>query len=406
MFVKLEQGKMEDLHGRDVLLFGAGSLGVRSLEEMDKIGAKVLGFLDNNRARAGEKLEGYMIYAPEDISRFQNVKVIITSTYMKEIKKQLSAMGNVDFDVICLGALRDKLPEKDFFKPFLSKSRANELLYQRLSGKEPFFAGRIGSNELECMVEYYYLLHRDNGGIEAYHNNLKLVMKQGAGFFPAEEKYLDEMAKLYADDLRQMDFIWSMWLSKFEDMLYRRFNPEAVITKYEDTAFPYDIASGSVNERGNETKEPWTYALSGRKVLVIHPFVDSIKQNYKIREKLHKNKMLPGFTLVTMKPVQSIADEETAYDTWFDALETMEKEISKIDFDVALIGAGAYGLPLGAYCKRIGKQAVHVGGMLQLYFGIRGKYYDKYNYHNEYWTRPMETERPKGFEKVEAGRYW
>lgn len=402
MFVKLEQGKMEDLCGRDVLLFGAGSLGLRSIEEMDKAGANVLGFLDNNRARAGEKLEGYTIYAPEDIGHFQNAKVIITSTFLDEIKQQLSEMGNVDFDVICLGALRDKLPEEDFFKPFLSKSEANELLYQKLLGKEPFFAGRIGSNELECMVEYYYLLHRDNGGTEAYHNNLKLVMKQGAGFFPTEEKYLDEMARLYASDLRQMDFIWSMWMSRFENMLYKRFNPDAVIAKYDDTAFPCDIALHS----GNSRKRPWTSALLGRKVLVIHPFVDSIEQNYKIREKLHENKMIPEFTLITMKPVQSIADEEPAYHTWFDALEAMKKEIRGVDFDVALIGAGAYGLPLGAYCKRLGKQAFHVGGMLQLYFGIRGKYYDKYKFHNEYWTRPMATERPKGFEKVEAGRYW
>ena len=80
--------------------------------------------------------------------------------------------------------------------------------------------------------------------------------------------------------------------------------------------------------------------------------------------------------------------------------------MKEIDFDIALIGAGAYGFPLGAYAKQLGKQALHIGGALQLYFGIRGAYYDQFGYHNEFWTRPLEEEKPKGFKKVEAGRYW
>ena len=394
MFVKLEKGEMSGLSGRDVLLFGAGSLGLRSIEEMAKVKARVLGFVDNNRSRRGEQLEGYTIYSPEDIQGFPGVKVIITSTYIEEIQAQLEGIGGIDFDTIRLGALRDVLGEEGFFKPFLAKDEANKVLYRGLTGKKPFLAGRLGSNELECMAEYYYLLHRDAGGKEPYHDNLKLVMKQGAGFFPTQDSYLDKMAQLYTDNLQQADFIWSMWLSRFEDMLYQRFTENPHLAKYDDTAFPFDIET------------PWTSALEGRKVLVIHPFEKSIRQNYLNRERLHQNGLLPAFELVTMKPVQSIADEAPEYATWFDALEGMEREIDRIDFDIALIGAGAYGLPLGAYCKLIGKKAVHVGGMLQLYFGIRGKYYDQFGYHNESWTRPLEEEKPKGYEKVEAGRYW
>ena len=84
----------------------------------------------------------------------------------------------------------------------------------------------------------------------------------------------------------------------------------------------------------------------------------------------------------------------------------MESQIDQLDFDIALIGAGAYGFPLGSYVKNKGKKALHLGGILQLFFGIRGKFYDQFNYHNEYWTRPLEEEKPKGFQKVEAGRYW
>ena len=269
------------------------------------------------------------------------------------------------------------------------------MLCQSLASASPFFAGRLGSNELECMAEYYYLLHRDSGGEGAYHDNLKLVMKQGAGFYPTDDLSLDRMVELYTEDLKQMDFIWSMWLSRFENLLYEQFAPESAFALYDDTAFPYNI------------RNPWTKILEGKKVLVIHPFEQSIQQNYKNREKLHRNKyLLPEFQLRTMKSVQSIADEMPEYNTWFEALEAMEKQIGSIDFDIALIGAGAYGLPLGAYCKRIGKKAVHIGGMLQLFFGIKGKAWNKLGVYNDNWISPKTEEHPKGYQSVEAGRYW
>ena len=46
-------------------------------------------------------------------------------------------------------------------------------------------------------------------------------------------------------------------------------------------------------------------------------------------------------------------------------------EISEIDFEIAIIGAGAYGLPLGAFIKKIGRQAIHLGGATQILFGVR-----------------------------------
>ena len=88
----------------------------------------------------------------------------------------------------------------------------------------------------------------------------------------------------------------------------------------------------------------------------------------------------------------------------------MKTEISKIDFDIALIGAGAYGLPLAAHIKNLRKQAIHLGGSLQILFGIMGKRWDDHpvisKFYNSSWVRPLESERPKTFKKVENGAYW
>lgn len=395
MYVKLESGSIEQLRNKKVLLFGAGSLGLRSIEECKKINATILGFVDNNRTRRGEVLEGYTIYTAEDIKDFPDAYVLITSTYVEEIKLQLLEMGIDRVEVIRLGALRDTIEKEDFFKPMLDKKEANDSLLASLNSEGSFFVGRLGSNELECMVEYYDVLKRCEGEKNSYHDNLKLVMKQGAGFFPTTDECLDRFAELYTENLKDVDFIWSMWLSRFENQYYERFNPNATIGYYDDTALPYDIDN------------PWTRALEGKKVLVIHPFEDSIRENYEIREKLFLNPdVLPEFELITLKAIQSIADETPEYETWFEALEYMKRRIDEMDFDIALIGAGAYGFPLGAYIKSIGKKAVHIGGMLQLLFGIKGKAWNKLGIYNEYWTSPKEIEKPKGYKSVEAGRYW
>ncbi|MDY2790072.1 MAG: hypothetical protein SOT70_04715, partial [Lachnospiraceae bacterium] len=134
MYVKLESGSIEQLRGKKLLLFGAGSLGVRSIEECQKVNADILGFVDNNRNRRGQQLNGYTIYAPEDIAIFPDVCVLITSTYVEEIKQQLKEMGVTQVEVIRLGALRDTIKPDAFFKPILETENANELLYDRLMG--------------------------------------------------------------------------------------------------------------------------------------------------------------------------------------------------------------------------------------------------------------------------------
>ena len=95
----------------------------------------------------------------------------------------------------------------------------------------------------------------------------------------------------------------------------------------------------------------------------------------------------------------------------------MESEIDKRNYDVCILGCGAYGFPLAAHCKQMGKQALQLGGITQLLFGIKGQRWetgDKYlnqfpyskTYYNQYWIRPSESERPKNADKVEQACYW
>lgn len=94
--------------------------------------------------------------------------------------------------------------------------------------------------------------------------------------------------------------------------------------------------------------------------------------------------------------------------------------MDKVDYDIALIGCGAYGFPLAAHAKRMGKQAVHLGGALQLLFGIKGHRWETMEYgtdilprggmymemFNEHWVRPTVAETPRTAQKVENACYW
>lgn len=122
-----------------------------------------------------------------------------------------------------------------------------------------------------------------------------------------------------------------------------------------------------------------------------------------------------------IKAVQSLGGDDKRFNNWFDALEWMKYKMNQIDYDICLIGCGAYGFPLAAHAKKQGKKAIHLGGSLQLLFGIKGKRWEDPYYGvrewgipygsysslmNEYWVRPDEKERSQNAMQVENGCYW
>lgn len=156
---------------------------------------------------------------------------------------------------------------------------------------------------------------------------------------------------------------------------------------------------------------PWTKALTGKRVLIISPFKDTIDSQLLVKDLIWDNKdILPDANYITYKSVQSIGGKGP-HSSWYESFESMCKDISNIEFDIALLGCGSYGLPLSDFIKsKLNKSAIYIGGGLQLYFGIKGKRWDKssditINY-NKYWVRPNQEETPQSGKLVEGGCYW
>ncbi len=99
--------------------------------------------------------------------------------------------------------------------------------------------------------------------------------------------------------------------------------------------------------------KPWSAALAGKRVLVVHPFRKTILAQYGRRAQLFPGKnVLPEFaSLTVVQAVQGLGGQDTGYASWFDAPAAMEREMDAADYDVAIVGAGAYGLPLAAHAR-------------------------------------------------------
>lgn len=141
--------------------------------------------------------------------------------------------------------------------------------------------------------------------------------------------------------------------------------------------------------------------ISGKKILVISPFKKSIDIQH---SKGHS--ILPSnINLITYKCVQSIANNKV-HSTWIESLNIMKKDISKIDFDIAFLSCGSYGDALCDYIKKINKQAIYVGGSLQLWFYIYGLRWNKNQSLTDKWKKCEPEEMPNGYQRVEGGCYW
>jgi hypothetical protein len=280
-------------------------------------------------------------------------------------------------------------------------------LVEALRSDAPLLVTRFGYVELECLLNYVAVesrssLRRAYSDFMAGHSRpfwwdhrWFRSMANNAGFFPDTVPMIRRYGETILELIPQIDILAS-WL-KGEQLLEDRLRQASRIPLAALEPFHFE--------------RPWTEALAGKRVLVVHPFERSIHEQYAKRERLFADpRVLPEFELIVVRAPQSIAGNKTGHASWFHALDDLTERVAAHRFDVALLGCGAYGMPLAARIKAMGRQAIHVGGSLQLFFGIRGKRWeDRANisrHFNEHWIAPHESERPASLHRVEGGCYW
>ena len=160
---------------------------------------------------------------------------------------------------------------------------------------------------------------------------------------------------------------------------------------------------------------PWTHYLKDKTVLVINPFTDSFERQISNKFQMFRNKsiFLEDQTFLFYKSYQTIAGNHIHND-WLETFTIMCNDIKDLNFDIALLGCGGYGLPLCDFIKtKLNKSAIYVGGGLQLMFGVMGKRWEnipmwKQIIHTEgcKFIRPSDSETCSNHNSVDGGSYW
>jgi hypothetical protein len=278
---------------------------------------------------------------------------------------------------------------------------AGPLLKEAIRSRSPYAAGKMGKYEILGLQSYLRREHSRKAGqpVPAYDPYLSLTLFQNAGVFPQSDEIFDRFGAEFLDVINQCDAL-AAWEIEGETEIFRRHCQRTSLVTLVSLE-PY------------YSKDPWSAELEGRRVLVVSPFVESIRDQYSVRETLFDDpRVLPAFDLQFVRPPFSAGIVPPRAADWFEALGELKQQMDALDYDVALIGAGAFSLPLAVHARSRGKVGIHLGGPTQTLFGVMGKRWLKNQAFKENsfvkpsWKPPRPEETPDAAVRIEGGCYW
>lgn len=305
--------------------------------------------------------------------------------------------GFVQWALRSRGRLEEWLGEREWrdAPDLLPRAEVGREIRNAIETGTPFAAGKVGANEQVLLRWAERMPIRAGLYVRpmTFHNTRFSLTN--AGLRPRTEESYREFGAILRKSVAETDLM-GVWRGAGERDLYRRCGFHGRIGSF------FDLDPWFMDE-------PWSAAMAGKKVFAISPFLRLFKDQLAAREKIWPGRgVLPEIRLAGYEFPYLIDPDSTLNwkDVWQDVLEAMKRA----EPDVVLAGCGALGLPLVVEAKRMGAVGVHLGGMLQILFGVRGKRYDDAdNYRelvNDAWIRPPESFRPARYQSVEDGCYW
>jgi len=284
----------------------------------------------------------------------------------------------------------------------LNEAQSQEWIAGALARREPSAIGKVGTSELlalEYLDRYICLPWPRNASWARPAERLFHT----AGVFPVRRDIYQRWAVVYREAVRELDFI-AQWQP-----------PGSFLEAYEQVLLDQELP-GVV--RGSFVGlEPvgatWLRPLAQLRWLVVSPFCETIKSQLPKLSLLNVfHRVEPERLAQAARSCRFVPCPQLPYMVlpmhrdWLEGLEELKKAMAKQEFDIAIIGAGAWSLPLAAHAKKLGKIGLHLGGTLNLLFGIRGGRFDERGFYGEHWIRPLEKERPKNHHLMENSAYW
>ena len=286
----------------------------------------------------------------------------------------------------------------------LALAEAQKQIADGLNGQAPFLVGRPGGTESEGL--HFFIRNR-------LRPSRKKFEKDYPSFFRNLGTFSSGIEFKNSSDLDRFCLEYMKASLSPDLFVYGLFAPGALGLAKLQASLGVPITSLENLEplrAVNAGLAPWTHKLEGKRVLVIHPFEKSIRSQFERAQDISGvREVLPSFTFMTLKPPVTFAGIRTEK-VWSEHFQELKEKVRDNTFDVAVVGAGSYGLPIAHEIKRAGGKAIHLAGTVQLLFGIRGKRWedrpDYSRWMDDTWVRPLPEEIPPLSMKHEKGSYW
>jgi hypothetical protein len=257
---------------------------------------------------------------------------------------------------------------------------SNDYLLKLLEKGEPFFISRLGMGPETILTKEYLEKGLDGKIVGTSMDCTGIYSKSG------DISKFVEFAKAYNNAVENSSAIACLkgggWFTPYQDFFLKKYRLDSL--SYQVLEPFYCCEEGIV---------PWTLSLKGKKILIVNSFVESMKKQLANKFQMFKDKKIfhDDQEFVFYKSYQTISGNYLHSD-WSETFALMCKDIEALDFDIALLGCGGYGLPLCDFIKtKLGKSAVYIGGGIQLLFGIMGSRWEK----SPFWTKIIAENDPK-----------
>jgi len=268
----------------------------------------------------------------------------------------------------------------------------NELIRQCIDFKKPFCVGKLGETEARNILNI----------INTRSIRWSLDLEVNAGVFPLTEPVVRDWAVEWVSSLGSLDLVLQ-W-SSVDKLLIDAYTKGAILCKSFGDIDPFMHGPSG-----------WHYNLHDRRLCVVHPMKETIESQIPLFAKIWPGARL-GEVVCVKSPYPPAIEPGIKRNSYQEELAKMKEEIERAAFDVCIVGAGAYSLPLCAHAKKLGKVGIHLGGGTQLLFGIRGGRWDgrvgtswegeQFYATSEYWRHPLASDIPRLAALVEGACYW
>lgn len=272
----------------------------------------------------------------------------------------------------------------------LKKDEINRLISDKICKAEPFMVARLGNTEAMIVQEYL---------CGALSQTWTQWLLNTSGFYLLPNDIISDNIEKYARLTLSSIVDCDVHLHCFEsaiNLINTQSRAGTHLADWYDLYVDFDEFS-------------WIHALKGKRVLIVSSIGETIDVQYKKKDILFETQVLPNFNLIHYHmPETQFGNGCNGY-SWFEMLNKIAFDISKIEFDVAIVAAGAYGYPLASLIKQMNKVVIELCSGLYPLFGIKNKTQQIIRrvskYYNDNWIFPIETP-PAQYEKIEKGAYW